>query len=165
MSEAIILDRFEYKLPKDMFSVSKKSTGFKYKLKHSNVEFDSEDKILKFIDDTLEERKRYLQLLKTLSVKERKRYLKLLKTLSVKELSKLFSDIVLLGLSPKQIKEYEAVEQFVYEIVIADHCCDETVTCEYLYEVKDIVADKIGLQFTGYLDLVSTKDTTVIQGY
>lgn len=150
MSEAIILDRFEYKLPKDMFSVSKKSTGFKYKLKHSNVEFDSEDKILKFIDDTLEERKRYLQLLKTLSVKE---------------LSKLFSDIVLLGLSPKQIKEYEAVEQFVYEIVIADHCCDETVTCEYLYEVKDIVADKIGLQFTGYLDLVSTKDTTVIQGY
>lgn len=150
MSEAIILDRFEYKLPKDMFSVSKKSTGFKYKLKHSNVEFDSEDKILKFIDDTLEERKRYLQLLKTLSVKE---------------LSKLFSDIVLLGLSPKQIKEYEAVEQFVYEIVIADHCCDETVTCEYLYEVKDIVADKIGLQFTGYLDLVSTKGTTVIQGY
>ena len=150
MSEAIILDRFEYKLPKDMFSVSKKSDGFKYKLKHSNVEFDSEDKILKFIDDTLEERKRYLQLLKTLSVKE---------------LSKLFSDIVLLGLSPKQIKEYEAVEQFVYEIVIADHCCDETVTCEYLYEVKDIVADKIGLQFTGYLDLVSTKDTTVIQGY
>ena len=150
MSEAIILDRFEYKLPKDMFSVSKKSTGFKYKLKHSNVEFDSEDKILKFIDDTLEERKRYSQLLKTLSVKE---------------LSKLFSDIVLLGLSPKQIKEYEAVEQFVYEIVIADHCCDETVTCEYLYEVKDIVADKIGLQFTGYLDLVSTKDTTVIQGY
>lgn len=150
MSEAIILDRFEYKLPKEMFSVSKKSTGFKYKLKHSNVEFDSEDKILKFIDDTLEERKRYLQLLKTLSVKE---------------LSKLFSDIVLLGLSPKQIKEYEAVEQFVYEIVIADHCCDETVTCEYLYEVKDIVADKIGLQFTGYLNLVSTKDTTVIQGY
>ena len=150
MSEPIILDRFEYKLPKDMFSVIKKSTGFKYKLKHSNVEFDSEDKILKFIEDTLEERKRYLQLLKTLSVKE---------------LSKLFSDIVLLGLSPKQIKEYEAVEQFVYEIVIADHCCDETVTCEYLYEVKDIVADKIGLQFTGYLDLVSTKDTTVIQGY
>ena len=150
MSEPIILDRFEYKLPKDMFTVTKKSTGFKYKLKHSNVEFDSEDKILKFIDDTLEERKRYLQLLKTLSVKE---------------LSKLFSDIVLLGLSPKQIKEYEAVEQFVYEIVIADHCCDETVTCEYLYEVKDIVADKIGLQFTGYLDLVSTKDTTVIQGY
>ena len=150
MSEAIILDRFEYKLPKNMFTVTKKSTGFKYKLKHSNVEFDSEDKILKFIEDTLEERKRYLQLLKTLSVKE---------------LSKLFSDIVLLGLSPKQIKEYEAVEQFVYEIVIADHCCDETVTCEYLYEVKDIVADKIGLQFTGYLDLVSTKDTTVIQGY
>ena len=150
MSEPIILDRFEYKLPKDMFTVTKKSIGFKYKLKHSNVEFDSEDKILKFIDDTLEERKRYLQLLKTLSVKE---------------LSKLFSDIVLLGLSPKQIKEYEAVEQFVYEIVIADHCCDETVTCEYLYEVKDIVADKIGLQFTGYLDLVSTKDTTVIQGY
>lgn len=150
MSETIILDRFEYKLPKDMFSVSKKSTGFKYKLKHSNVEFDSEDKILKFIDDTLEERKRYLQLLKTLSVKE---------------LSKLFSDIVLLGLSPKQIKEYEAVEQFVYEIVIADHCCDETVTCEYLYEVKDIVADKIGLQFTGYLDLVSTKGTAVVRGY
>ena len=146
MSETIILDRFEYKLPKDMFSVIKKSTGFKYKLKHSNVEFDSEDKILKFIEDTLEERKRYLQLLKTLSVKE---------------LSKLFSDIVLLGLSPKQIKEYEAVEQFVYEVVIDDAYRDEIITCKHLYEVKDIVANKIGLQFTGYLDLMSTEDVTV----
>ena len=146
MSEPIILDRFEYKLPKDMFTVTKKSTGFKYKLKHSNVEFDSEDKILKFIDDTLEERKRYLQLLKTLSVKE---------------LSKLFSDIILLGLSPKQIKEYEAVEQFEYEVVIDDAYHDETITCKHLYEVKDIVANKIGLQFTGYLDLMSTEDVTV----
>ena len=150
MSEPIILDRFEYKLPKDMFTVTKKSTGFKYKLKHSNVEFDSEDKVLKFIDDTLEERKRYLQLLKTLSVKE---------------LSKLFSDIVLLGLSPKQIKEYEAVEQFVYEVIIDNDYVDEVITCEYLSDVKDIVADKIGLQFTGYLDLVSTKGSTVVQGY
>ena len=49
MSEPIVLDRFEYKLPKNMFTVTKKSTGFKYKLKHSNVEFDSEDKILKLI--------------------------------------------------------------------------------------------------------------------
>ena len=146
MSEPIILDRFEYKLPKDMFSVSKKSTGFKYKLKHSNVEFDSEDKILKFIDDTLEERKRYLQLLKTLSFKE---------------LSKLFSDIVLLGLSPKQIKEYEAVEQFVYEVIIDNDYNEEVVTCEHLSDVKDIVADKIGLQFTGYLDLMSTKGVAV----
>ena len=146
MSEPIILDRFEYKLPKDMFSVYKKSTGFKYKLKYSNVEFDSEDKILKFIEDTLEERKRYLQLLKTLSVKE---------------LSKLFSDIVLLGLSPKQIKEYEAVEQFVYEVIIDNDYSDEVITCEYLSDLKDIVADKIGLQFTGYLDLISTEDVTV----
>ena len=146
MSEPIILDRFEYKLPKDMFTVTKKSTGFKYKLKHSNVEFDSEDKILQFINDQLEERKRYLQLLKTLSVKE---------------LSKLFSDIVLLGLSPKQIKEYEAVEQFVYEVIIDNDYDDEVVTCKCLSDVKDIVADKIGLQFTGYLDLVSTEDVTV----
>ena len=146
MSEAIILDRFEYKLPKDMFSVSKKSTGFKYKLKHSNVEFDSEDKILKFIDDTLEERKRYLQLIKTLSVKE---------------LSKLFSDIVLLGLSPKQIKEYEAVEQFVYEVIIDNGYEEEILTCKSLLDVKDLVADKIGLNFTGQLDLMSTEDVTV----
>ena len=150
MLEPIILDRFEYKLPKDMFSVIKKSTGFKYKLKHSNVEFDSEDKILKFIEYTLEERKRYLQLLKTLSVKE---------------LSKLFSDIILLGLSPKQIKEYEALEQIVYEVIIDNDYVDEVITCEYLSDVKDIVADKIGLQFTGYLDLVSTKGSTVVQGY
>lgn len=147
MSEPIILDRFEYKLPKDMFTVTKKSTGFKYKLKHSNVDFDSEDKILKFIDDTLEERKRYLQLLKTLSVKE---------------LSKLFSDIVLLGLSPKQIREYEAVEQFEYEVVIADTYYDETIMCKHMYEVKDIVADKIGLHFTGYLDLMSNRDITIV---
>lgn len=149
MSELIILDRFEYKLPKDMFSVSKTSIGFKYKLKHSNVEFDSEDKILKFIDDTLEERKRYLQLLKTLSVKE---------------LSKLFSDVILLGLPPKQIKEYEAVEMFVYEVIIDNDYDEEVLTCEHLYEVKDIVADKIGLDFTGYLDLMSTKDVAVVRG-
>lgn len=147
MSEAIILDRFEYKLPKDMFSVSKKSTGFKYKLKHSNVEFDSEDKILKFIDDTLEERKRYLQLLKTLSVKE---------------LSKLFSDIILLGLSPKQIKEYEAVEQFVYEVIIDNDYDEDVVTCEHLSDVKSVVADKIGLNFTGYLDLMSNRDIAIV---
>ena len=147
MSEPIVLDRFEYKLPKDMFTVTKKSIGFKYKLKHSNVEFGSEDKILKFIDDTLEERKRYLQLLKTLSVKE---------------LSKLFSDIVLLGLSPKQIKEYEAVEQFAYEVIIDNDYDDEVVTCKHLSDVKDIVAEKIGLQFTGYLDLMSTQDVTVV---
>ncbi len=150
MSEPIILDRFEYKLPKDMFSVTKKSTGFKYKLKHPNVEFDSEDKALKFIEDTLEERKRYLQLLKTLSVKE---------------LTKLFSDIVLLGLSPKQIKEYEAVEQFVYEVTIDNDYDDEVMTCKCLSDVKDIVADKIGLNFTGYFDLMSTKGVAVVQGY
>ena len=151
MSEPIILDRFEYKLPKDMFTVTKKSTGFKYKLKHSNVEFDSEDKILKFIEDTLEERKRYLQLLKTLSVKE---------------LSKLFSDIVLLGLSPKQIKEYESVEQFVYEVMIQEDYHEDVVTCKHLWEVKDIVADKIGLSFTGYLDLMSQDNTSVVRcGY
>ena len=131
-----------------MFSVIKKSTGFKYKLKHSNVEFDSEDKILKFIEDTLEERKRYLQLLKTLSVKE---------------LSKLFSDIVLLGLSPKQIKEYEAVEQFVYEVTIDNDYNDEVVTCNHLWEVKDIVADKIGLSFTGYLDLMSQDNLSIVR--
>lgn len=150
MSEPIVLDRFEYKLPKDMFTVSKKSIGFKYKLKHSNVEFDSEDKILKFIDDTLEERKRYQQLLKTLSVKE---------------LSKLFSDIILLGLSPKQIKEYEAVEQFAYEVVKDDDYYDIIETFNELSEVKDYIADQLGLNFLGVFDLMSTKDEVVVSGY
>lgn len=147
MLEPIVLDRFEYKLPKDMFTVSKKSIGFKYKLKHSNVEFDSEDKILKFIDDTLEERKRYQQLLKTLSVKE---------------LSKLFSDIILLGLSPKQIKEYEAVEQFVYEVVKDNDYYDVRETFNELWEVKDYIADQLGLSFLGDFNLMSTKDEVVV---
>lgn len=89
MSEEIILDRFEYKLPKNMYVVYKNSIGFKYRLKHSNIEFDSEDKCLEFIENTLKERKRYLQLIKTLSVSE---------------LSKLFSDVILLGLPPSKLK-------------------------------------------------------------
>ena len=86
-TEEIVLDRFEYVLPKGMYVVYKNSTGFKYQLKHTKKWFDSEDKVLEFIDKTLKERKRYQQLLKTLSVPE---------------LSKLFSDEVLLGLSPVQ---------------------------------------------------------------
>ena len=50
----IILDRFEYKIPKGMYVVHKESIGFKYKLKHYNAEFYSEDEILKYIDKALE---------------------------------------------------------------------------------------------------------------
>ena len=57
MSEEIILDRFEYKLAKDMYVVYKISTGFKYKLKHSKQEFNSEDKVLDFIEKAFKDRK------------------------------------------------------------------------------------------------------------
>lgn len=146
-TEEIVLDRFEYVLPKGMYVVYKNSTGFKYQLKHTKKWFDSEDKVLEFIDKTLKERKRYQQLLKTLSVPE---------------LSKLFSDAVLLGLSPVQIKEYEAFEQFEYQLVIDDDWSLNPFSG--LEEVKSFVADRIGLNFHSYLDLVSI-DKVIVQGY
>lgn len=149
MSEEIILDRFEYKLPKDMYIVYKNSTGFKYRLKHSNMEFDSEDKCLEFIENTLKERKRYLQLIKTLSVSE---------------LSKLFSDVILLGLPPSKIKEYEAIEQFEYTLVI-DEEWGYAEKFKSLNEVKEYVAEKVNLNFANYyLNLFSTEEV-IIQGH
>ena len=138
MSEEIILDRFEYKLTKDMFVVYKNSIGFKYKLKHSKDEFDSEDKVLDFIEKALKDRKRYLQLLNTLSVSE---------------LSKLFSDVVLLGLSPAQIREYEAIEQFEYTLVVDDDW-HSSETRRHMWEIKDVVAYRVGLHFHHDFELV-----------
>jgi len=147
--EPIVLDRFEYTLPKGEYVVYKESSGFLYKMKHSKKEFDSEEKVLKFIEDTLKERKRYLQLLKTLSVTE---------------LSKLFSDVVLLGLTPAQIKEYDVIEQFEYVLEISDDLDTNTKTFKSLYDVKMFVANSVGLDFHSYLDLIDTEDNTVVRG-
>ena len=147
--EPIVLDRFEYTLPKGEYVVYKESSGFLYKMKHSKKEFDSEEKVLKFIEDTLKERKRYLQLLKTLSVTE---------------LSKLFSDVVLLGLTPAQIKEYDVIEQFEYVLEISDDWDTNTKTFSDLNEVKSYVADRVGLTFHSYLDLKDDEDNTVVRG-
>ena len=145
MSEEIILDRFEYKLTKDMFVVYKNSIGFKYKLKHSKDEFDSEDKVLYFIEKALKDRNRYLQLLKTLSVPE---------------LSMLFSDVVLLGMSPAQIREYEAIEQFEYTLVVDDDW-GSSETRKHLWQIKDVVADRVGLHFHHDFELVHKEDTEI----
>ena len=120
--EPIVLDRFEYTLPKGEYVVYKESSGFLYKMIHSEKEFDSEEKVLKFIESTL---------------KERKRYLELLKTLSVPELSKLFSDVVLLGLTPAQIKEYDVIEQFEYTLVVDDEW-GYAEKCKDLQDVKEL---------------------------
>lgn len=147
--EPIVLDRFEYTLPKGEYVVYKESSGFLYKMKHTKKEFDSEEKVLKFIVDTLKERKRYLQLLKTLSVTE---------------LNKLFSDVVLLGLTPAQIKEYDVIEQFEYVLEISDDWDTNTQTFKSLYDVKMFVANKIGLDFHDDLDLKDNEDNTVVRG-
>ena len=147
--EPIVLDRFEYALPKGEYVVYKESSGFLYKMKHSKKEFDSEEKVLKFIEDTL---------------KERKRYLELLKTLSVPELSKLFSDVVLLGLTPAQIKEYDVVEQFEYVLDMSDGWNCDSKTFHTLDDVKCFVADRIGLVSHSYLDLKDNEDNTVVRG-
>ena len=147
--EPIVLDRFEYTLPKGEYVVYKESSGFLYKMKHSKKEFDSEEKVLKFIESTL---------------KERKRYLELLKTLSATELSKLFSDVVLLGLTPTQIKEYDVIEQFEYVLEISDDWDTETKIFDTLDEVKCFVVDRIGLVFHSYLDLKDNEDNTVVRG-
>lgn len=148
--EPIVLDRFEYTLPKGEYVVYKESSGFLYKMKHTKKEFDSEEKVLKFIEDVLKERKRYQQLLKTLSVPE---------------LNKLFSDVTLLGLTPTQIKEYEVVEQFKYALEISDDWDTNTKTFDDLDEVKCYVADKVGLNFHSYLDLKDSESNTVVRGY
>lgn len=141
----ITLDRFEYKLPENMYVVHKVSTGFKYKLKHSKKEFDSEEKCLNYIDKILSERKRYL---------------KLVNTLTLTELSKLFSEEVLLGLSPAQIKEYETIEQFKYKLVVDDEW--NIPEFSSLWEVKNYVADMLGLTFHWDYDLVSTDGKKVM---
>lgn len=141
----ITLDRFEYKLPENMYVIHKVSTGFKYKLKHSKKEFDSEEKCLNYIDKILSERKRYL---------------KLVDTLTLTELSKLFSEEVLLGLSPAQIKEYETIEQFNYKLVVDDEW--NIPEFSSLWEVKNYVADMLGLTFHWDYDLVSTDGKKVM---
>ena len=148
--EPIVLDRFEYTLPKGEYVVYKDSSGFLYKMKHTKKEFDSEEKVLKFIEDMLKERKRYQQLLKTLSVPE---------------LNKLFSDVTLLGLTPSQIKEYEVIEQFEYVLETSDYWDTNTKTFDDLGEVKCYVADKVGLNFHSYFDLKDTESNTVVRGY
>ena len=144
----IILDRFEYKIPEGMYVVYKESIGFKYKLKHYNVEFDSEDEILKYTDKALEDRKRFIQLQDTLNSKE---------------LSKIFDNIELLKLQPKGIKEYEAIEQFEYVLVI-DEDWYNTTSYKTLWELKEGVADKLGLCFHGDYDLCSSSEV-VVDGY
>lgn len=144
----IILDRFEYKIPEGMYVVHKKSIGFKYKLKNFNVEFYSEDEILKYIDKALEDRKRFIQLQDTLNSKE---------------LSKIFDNIELLKLQPKLIKDYESVEQFEYVLVIDEDWYNST-TYKTLWELKDGVADKLGLCFHGDYDLCSSSEV-VVDGY
>ena len=147
--EPIVLDRFEYALPKGEYVVYKESSGFLYKMKHSKKEFDSEEKVLKFIEDTLKERKRYLQLLKTLSVPE---------------LSKLFSDVVLLGLTPAQIKEYDVIEQFSYFLVVDDDWSNAG-KYESLEDVKYSVSESFGLNFSNNkLDLIDDWNKTVVRG-
>lgn len=146
--EPIVLDRFEYTLPKGEYVVYKESSGFLYKMKHSKKEFDSEEKVLKFIEDMLKERKRYQQLLKTLSVPE---------------LNKLFSDVTLLGLTSAQIKEYEAIEQFEYTLVVDDEW-GYAEKCKDLQDVKELVSDKLGISFNWYLDLKDNEDNTVVRG-
>lgn len=141
----IILDRFEYKLPENMYVIHKVSTGFKYKLNYSKKEFDSEEKCLSYIDKILSERKRYL---------------KLIDTLTLTELSKLFSEEVLLGLSPTQIKDYETIEQFEYKLVVDDEW--NIPEFSSLEEVKNYVADTLGLTFHWDYDLVSTNGNNVM---
>lgn len=141
----IVLDRFEYKIPEGMYVVHKNSIGFKYKLKHYNVEFYSEDELLKYIDKALEDRKRFIQLQDTLSPKE---------------LGKIFDNIELLKLQPRHIKEYEALEQFEYVLVVDEDWNDST-TYKTLWELKDGVADKFGLCFHGDYDLCSNSEVVV----
>ena len=147
--EPIVLDRFEYTLPKGEYVVYKESSGFLCKMKHSKKEFDSEEKVLKFIEDTLKERKRYLQLLKTLSVPE---------------LNKLFSNVVLLGLTPAQIKEYDVIEQFSYFLVVDDDWSNAG-KYESLEDVKYSVSESFGLNFSNNkLDLIDAWNKTVVRG-
>ena len=89
--------------------------------------------------------------------------LQLLKTLSVPELSKLFSDVVLLGLTPVQIKEYDVIEQFKYILVVGDEW-GYAEECKSLQEAKELVSDKLGISFNWYLDLKDNEDNTVIRG-
>ena len=87
--------------------------------------------------------------------------MKLVNTLTKAELSKLFSDEVLLGLTPSQIKEYEPIEQFVYNLEVDGIYLD----FNELWQVKDFVASEINLTFHGDYNLVSSDGNVIVESY
>ena len=146
--EKIVLDRFEYKLSKDMFVVYKKCIGSTYTLKHApKYSFKSIEEMNEWVGGKLTERKRYL---------------KLLKTLTPVELNKVFSDVVVLGLTPSQLKEYSEQEVYEYTVVVEDDWDCKTFTD--LYDVKQYVADLIGLHFHLDYSLVDKDNNLSIRG-
>ena len=136
MSEEYKLDRSEYKLS-DGWVIDKHKVNEVYKNKHINKTLSSQEEVDKFIQKTL---------------KDRKRYLELIKTLSNSELSKIFDDAVLLGLTPKQIKEFTKEEVFEYRLFIDDEL---TYSSTELREIQSHLAEKLGLNWYNNLTLIS----------
>lgn len=134
-----VLKRFEYELPEGEYVIHKESVGFIFKHKYSSNCFNTEQQVDCFVQKTL---------------KDRKRYLELIKTLSAQELNKIFSDVVLLGLSPAQIRDFDKVEEFIYTLVIAEDW-NNAYTSKDLRDIQSYLAEALNLGFYNNLVLTS----------
>lgn len=132
--EEFKLDRLEFKLH-DMV-VTKEKIGDIYTMKHYNKSFGSEEEMFLFTSKI---------------ISERKRYVKLLPTLTVTELSKIFHEVTLLGLTPKQIQEYKVVP--VYKWMLYDVYLKETEEFDSLLSLQRHVAHKYVEVYENYNDL------------
>lgn len=146
-TEKFILKSFKYTLSEGDYVVYKESAGFLFKHKYSKNCFNDFTQVEEFIEKTL---------------KERKRYLELIKTLSSQELNKIFSDVVLLGLTPAQIRDFDKVEEFTYTLVIAEDW-NKAYISKALRDIQSYLAEELNLGF--YNNLVLTSECGQISTY
>lgn len=139
MSEYKLL-RFERNLS-ERFTVYEDITGKKYKLDHLPAKvFYTEEEMLIFVNNKLEERKRYM---------------KLKNSLTNKELSVLFPDNKYLSLTPQKMKSYKVEDVVTLTLV------DDWGDCEDKFnswgDLEFHVRDLYDLVYTPNIDFIKEK--------
>lgn len=140
--ESYVLDRFEFSLKDYGITLYKEVIGTEWVSPY----YDKKLKTKEDVDGVIQE-----------MLKERKRYNQLLNTLTVAELNSLFKHSNVMLLTPKQIKEmFSEVEVVRYKIVRDDdYFCDVVYEGDCLRQAQSTLAEYLGLMFYNKLDLVS----------
>lgn len=137
----------EYKLLKfernfeDRFTVYEEVTGKTYKLNHlPNNTFSSEEEMVIFLNNKLEERKRYM---------------KLKDSLTQKELLVLFPDKDYLNLSPTKMKSHTVED--VITLTLVDEWKDKITEFSSWVDLEFHVRDLYDLVYLSNFDLIKEK--------